>query len=67
MVRKPFKTMTERLVCYHFVQCHRSYAVNLKKIKSINIEESVIVLEERSVPLSRREKDQLIEKLNYLV
>ena len=67
MVRKPFKTMTERLVSYHFVQCHRSYAVNLKKIKSINIEESVIVLEERSVPLSRREKDQLIEKLNYLV
>lgn len=66
MVRKPMKELMSRLESQNFFQCHRSYAVNLNKVKSINTQDDLIIMEERSVPLSRREKDDLLEKLNYL-
>lgn len=66
LVRRSLKELLAKLPQDSFMQCHRSYAVNLKKIKSINVADDLIILEERSVPISRREKDKLIEKINYL-
>ena len=66
LVRQALKKLTERLPVTQFIQCHRSYVVNINKIKSVNIEDDVILLEERTVPLSRREKDRLLERLDYI-
>ncbi len=66
LVRRSMKELLERLPSDLFMQCHRSYVVNLSKVKSINVAEDVLILEERTVPLSRREKEKLIDRLDYI-
>ena len=66
LVRQTLKGLAEKLASSSFIQCHRSYVVNITKIKSVNMEDDIIILEERSVPLSRREKDKLLERLDYV-
>jgi len=64
LVQVPLKEMTEKLSRGNFIQTHRSFVVNIDKIKSINLEENVIVLENMHIPLSRREKDAVLGKLD---
>jgi len=66
LIRHSLKVMKESLATYSFIQCHRSYVINISKVKSVDLEDDVVIMEERSVPLSRREKDTLLERLNYL-
>ena len=66
LVRKPLKEVFELMPENSFIRCHRSYIVNMDKVKSVNLEDDLVVLEERSVPLSKREKDRLLDKLNWI-
>lgn len=66
LIRMPLKDVFEKVQSTHFIQTHRSYIVNINKIKTVNLEESVIVLENRQVPLSRREKDLVLAKLDWI-
>jgi DNA-binding LytR/AlgR family response regulator len=49
-----------------FMKCHRSYVVNMRKVKSVDLEDDLIILEERTVPVSKREKDKLLERLKWI-
>ncbi|MCB0689378.1 MAG: response regulator [Saprospiraceae bacterium] len=66
LVRKPMKEIMELLVGFDFMQCHRSYVVNMKKVKSVDLEDDLLILEERTVPVSKREKDKLLERLKWI-
>lgn len=66
LVRKPMKEIAEQLPANDFIQCHRSYVVNMRKVKSVDLEDDLIILEERTVPVSKREKDKLLERLKWI-
>ncbi len=66
LIRSSMKELTDRLPIDVFVKCHRSYLVNMVKIKSVDLVNDLVILKEMHVPLSRREKDNLLEKLNFL-
>lgn len=65
-IRKKMKEVLEKLPKDDFVQCHRSFIVNLKKVKTVDFDEDFIILEELKIPISRREKDNLLNRLNLL-
>lgn len=66
LTNSTLKDMMERLPKDIFLQCHRRYVINISKVKSINLEEDLIIMEERSVPVSRREKDKILSKINFI-
>ena len=64
IVHTTMKKVQERLEEYKFVKVHRSYVVNLSKI--VDIEESNLLIENKVIPISRANKENLIKKLNLL-
>lgn len=67
LIRSSMKDIIERLPKETFIKCHRSYLVNLRKVKTVDLENDYVILQEMKVPLSRREKDNLLNKLNFLL
>ena len=65
LIRMSLKEMTEKLDNQNFIQTHRSFIVNIDKIKSVDLEDNVIVLENMQVPISRREKDNIVKRLEW--
>lgn len=59
-----YSTMTEMLEKLNdkFIQCHRSYIVNLSKVESI-IKDSIVLKSGRSIPVSRNLKSSIKECL----
>lgn len=66
LIRKSMKDLMLRLPKEEFLQCHRSYLVNLSKIKSVDLDNDYVIMQEMKVPLARREKDNLLARLDYL-
>lgn len=64
IVHTTMKRVQERLEPYKFVKVHRSYVVNLAKI--VDIEESNLLIENKVIPISRANKENLIQSLNLL-
>lgn len=54
----------ERLPKTKFLKVHRSYIVNLDKIK--DIEETTLVIDRKVIPISRAHKNALLSSLNLL-
>jgi len=66
LVQFPLKEMLDRLPEKRFIQTHRSFVVNINKIKAINLEEGVIILDNMHIPISRREKESVLKKINWI-
>lgn len=66
LIRKSLKDLQSRLPKNNFVKCHRSYLINLAKVKSVDLDNDYVIMQEIKVPLARREKDNLLNRLNYL-
>jgi len=63
-VKVPLKEMKLRLSSLLFVQIHRSYLVQLTKIQSIDSSNLEIMINEQPIPIGKRFKQQLMERLN---
>jgi len=66
LIRRPLQELTQRLPSDLFVQTHRSYVLNLSLVSSVDFQESVVYLGEVHVPLSRRNKDDFLSKLEQI-
>ncbi|WP_152286593.1 LytR/AlgR family response regulator transcription factor [Flavicella marina] len=67
LVKISLKKVKELLANPDFIQVHRNYLVNAKKIKEIFLEDSLIILEtEEKIPFSERHKATFV-KNNYLL
>ena len=64
MVHATMKTMEMKLGHPAFIKVHRSYIINMSKISYI--EDNAIVIDKKSIPISRAHKADLLEKLNVL-
>ena len=58
------KSIDARLEYPGFMKVHRSYIVNLEKIK--DIEDNTLVIEKKVIPISRAHKPTLLKTINIL-
>jgi DNA-binding LytR/AlgR family response regulator len=63
-VYSTLKNIKDKLPENTFLQVHRSYIINLKKI--VEIEESTVIIGRDVIPISRSNKSGLIEHLNII-
>jgi DNA-binding LytR/AlgR family response regulator len=54
----------ERLNQFGFLRIHRSYIINLSKIETI--EDDTVTIGQQSIPLSRNNKQELLNKITQL-
>lgn len=64
IVYSTLKNIKDKLPENTFLQVHRSYIINLKKI--VEIEESTVIIGRDVIPISRSNKSGLIEHLNII-
>ena len=63
-VLSTMKAMQSKLPLEDFARTHRSFIVRLDRIQAI--EENALVIENKSIPISRSFKESLMQKLNLL-
>ncbi|MEO0473845.1 MAG: response regulator [Bacteroidota bacterium] len=61
MVRTTLKSFLEKLSSNQMIRCHRSYAVNIDRVRSIY--GSKVLLEKGMVPLGKQYRDLLLEHI----
>ncbi len=66
VVRMALKDLIHRLPQDLFIQTHRSFMVNMKKINSLDLGESVLYIGEKGLPLGKSYREQVMKKLNFL-
>jgi DNA-binding LytR/AlgR family response regulator len=64
IVSTTFKNVENKLDPNQFVKVHRSYIVNLEKV--VDIEENNLLIKEQVIPISRSQKQNLLNKLNLI-
>jgi len=63
-VHSPIKKIKDKLPPELFVQVHRSYIINIKKI--VDIEDSSVLIGKTVIPVSRSNRSELMNRLNLL-
>ena len=66
LVRTASKELLKRLPESLFIQTHRSFWVNIKKVDSIDLKDSVVHLGNKQTPLSKRNRELVVKKLNWI-
>lgn len=64
IVHTTFKNVESKLDPQQFVKVHRSYIVNMEKI--VDIEENNLLIDNQVIPVSRRQKGLLLDKINAI-
>jgi two-component system, LytTR family, response regulator LytT len=64
IVHSTLKKIEEKLPKDLFIKIHRSYIINFSKI--IDIEDNTVVIDKNVIPISRTNRQELINKLNLL-
>jgi DNA-binding LytR/AlgR family response regulator len=64
IIHGTLKGMSEKINNPQFIKVHRSYIINLDKIK--DIEDNSLVIKKKVIPISRANKALLMSKLNML-
>ena len=61
------KSIENRLVKKNFFRCHKSYLINLKKVKSLIEKENVAIIDSYEIPVSRYKMKTLKIKLAHIL
>ncbi|MDC7994725.1 LytR/AlgR family response regulator transcription factor [Altibacter sp. HG106] len=61
LVPHTLKAVSAKLNPQHFLKSHRSYVVNLRKVSEVH--NNTLVVQQESLPMSRRHKDAIKKKL----
>lgn len=66
IVHMSLKLIRDQLDEQLFFQSHRSYLINISRIKTINLDDQVVVFEGKEAPISKRNREALLKRLKYL-
>jgi DNA-binding LytR/AlgR family response regulator len=66
LVRLSLQECMALLPATDFLQTHRSYLINTEKIQTIDLQDNFIQFDKFQVPLSKRHREVLLKKLNWL-
>ncbi len=67
MLRSNLKETATKLAPIEFIKTHRSYMVNINKIDSLNLKESIMTICETTIPISKRNRSIVIERLGKIL
>ena len=66
LLRRSLQELITKFSNHQFVQTHRSFALNLQLVTSVDLFEYMVYLDKYHVPLSKRNKDMFLEKLEMI-
>ena len=66
VLRMSMGQVQEKLSEDIFIRVHRKFSVNLNKIKSIDLQDNLILVGNTNIPVSRSHKESLIQKLPWM-
>lgn len=66
VLRMSMGEVQKRLPSNSFIRIHRKYAVNLNKVKSIDVQDNLLFLDDVQLPISRSNKEELLRKLKWM-
>ena len=66
LVRLTLQELIDMLPPAVFMQTHRGYLFNANKILSIDLQDSLVLLKNHQIPLSKRHREALLKKLNWI-
>ena len=66
IVRMAMTKLEKRLPSDVFLQTHRSFLVNIKKVQTVDLEDNVVIVGDKRVLLSKRGKEALLKKLDWI-
>lgn len=66
LVRLSLQELSGMLSKTSFIQVHRSYLLNANKLKNIDLQDNFIQVYQYQIPLSKRHREQLLKKLNWI-
>lgn len=66
LVRMSMMDLAKRLTATSFFQTHRSYLVNFRKISSVDLQDSVVIIGDKQIPVSKRNRETLLKKLDWI-
>lgn len=66
LVRLAMSKLQDKLSQTNFLRTHRSFIVNKSLITSIDLEDSVVYIGEKHVPLSKRERENVLKEMNWI-
>ena len=58
--------LTERFPNKRFLQTHRSYVVNKEKIESVDLQDNLLHIGDKYVPLSKRNRESVLQALDFI-
>lgn len=66
VLRMSMGEVQDKLPSKKFMRIHRKYSVNLKKVKSIDVQDNMLLIGDTELPISRAHKEDLLSKLDWL-
>ena len=64
LIHANLSSFQQQIAHLHLIRCHRSYLVNLSKIEAID--ESVLLIQEHTIPISKSYRDKVFRQLTIL-
>ncbi|MDW3646375.1 MAG: LytTR family DNA-binding domain-containing protein [Bacteroidia bacterium] len=61
LIRKSLRSMKSKILSENFLQCHRSYIVNINQVDSWNSKQ--LYMQDYEIPISRSKKKDLLKRL----
>jgi len=66
LVSTPLGSVETEIASKNFIKVHRSYVVNISKIDAIGENKEYLILNEHSIPISRRNREEVLQHLRLL-
>lgn len=67
LFKTSMKSIEDNLIKKNFFRCHKSYLINLKKVKSLKEKENIVIINGNEIPVSRYKLKALKVKLAHLL
>jgi len=66
LIRSSLSELEKRLPIDIFIQTHRSFIVNINMIDTVDLQDSVIIIKDKHIPISKRKREALLKRLDWI-
>jgi len=66
LIRISLSELIKQLPDRQFIQSHRSFWINAQAVQSIDLDDSIIYIGSKHVPLSKRNRESVLKQLNWI-
>lgn len=66
LIRIAMSELANKLPSENFAKTHRSFIIQIDKVTAVDLQDSVVWLGEKNVPLSKREREVFLERIDWI-